>query len=85
MLRPFLTAAPFTYSRDFVAAVARGTITEAPNRATGNVPAELVITGRLNFGLNHILALLGATCAWRETLLPYLYARREDWPAPRLP
>jgi predicted unusual protein kinase regulating ubiquinone biosynthesis (AarF/ABC1/UbiB family) len=80
--RPWLGDQPFRYSHDYVKESLSLMISRNPNASYTRIPPEFVFVNRLQWGLNSILAVLGAEANWRALLLPLLYSPNEIWPEP---
>ncbi len=63
---PFKSAKPFTYSHDYVRESYAKLLFDNPNQRKTAMPAEWVYLNRLQWGLNSVLAHLGATGPWGE-------------------
>lgn len=63
---PFKSAKPFTYSHEYVRESYGKLIFDNPNQRKTAMPAEWVYLNRLQWGLNSVLAHLGATGPWGE-------------------
>jgi predicted unusual protein kinase regulating ubiquinone biosynthesis (AarF/ABC1/UbiB family) len=74
LYRPFKTA-NFRYTHDYVAQSYSIMVLKNPNHRKTAMPAEWVFANRLQWGLNSILALLGASGDW-----PGLFRRWVDTP-----
>ena len=81
--RPWLGGSTFRYSQDYVRESLSLLVTRNPNTMHMRMPPEFVFLNRLQWGLNSILATLGAEANWRDLLLPLLYETSELWPAPQ--
>ncbi|MCH9682452.1 MAG: AarF/ABC1/UbiB kinase family protein [Deltaproteobacteria bacterium] len=66
LYRPFLSPTPFTYTHEYVKESYSLLIFDNPNRFTGKMPPEWLFLNRLQWGLNSVLAHLGATAPWGE-------------------
>jgi len=66
LYRPFLATEPFTYTHEYVKESYGMLIFDNPNRFTGKMPPEWLFLNRLQWGLNSVLAHLGATAPWGE-------------------
>jgi predicted unusual protein kinase regulating ubiquinone biosynthesis (AarF/ABC1/UbiB family) len=80
--RPWLSERSFRYSHEYVKESFALMISRNPNAVATRMPAEFVFVNRLQWGLNSILAALGAEANWRDLLLPLLYSPNETWPDP---
>ncbi len=85
LYRPFLATGPFAYSNDYVRESYGLMIFDNPNRFRTAMPAQWVFLNRLQWGLNSILAALGASARYcdlyREALeLPSEPLRIEGHP-----
>jgi predicted unusual protein kinase regulating ubiquinone biosynthesis (AarF/ABC1/UbiB family) len=61
---PFLQREPFTYTHEYVQKSYAVMIFDNPNRMRTAMPREWLLLNRLQWGLNSILAHLGATGDW---------------------
>lgn len=66
LYRPFLATEPFTYTHAYVKESYGLLIFDNPNRTTSKMPPEWLFLNRLQWGLNSVLAHLGATAPWGE-------------------
>jgi predicted unusual protein kinase regulating ubiquinone biosynthesis (AarF/ABC1/UbiB family) len=82
--QPWLGAGPFTFTKEFIERTWRMSWPENRNRFRLTTPKHWVFTYRLNWGLNAILARLGARGDWRSIILDLLYAEGEARPRPYL-
>jgi predicted unusual protein kinase regulating ubiquinone biosynthesis (AarF/ABC1/UbiB family) len=85
LYRPWLTDEPFRYTPEYVKRSFGLLVSRNPNAMHMRLPTEFVFVNRLQWGLNSVLAALGAEARWREILLPLLYAPGEQWPEPLPP
>jgi predicted unusual protein kinase regulating ubiquinone biosynthesis (AarF/ABC1/UbiB family)/DNA-binding XRE family transcriptional regulator len=85
---PSLNEEPFQFGRDYVARLWRAFTSENKNRRTHHYTSDMVFLNQLAFGVNGLLARLGATFSTRPFLLDVLYtdgeARPEPFTAPEL-
>lgn len=72
LYRPFMATKerPFTYTHEYVKESYAVLLFDNPNQRRMSMPAEWVFLNRLQWGLNSILAALGATGAWGEIFRP---------------
>ena len=82
LMRPFLSDGPFTFTEAFIHDVARTATRDNKNLRTGAMPASMILTPRLIWGLYYLLARLAATADWRARLLAIL-AEIDERPARR--
>lgn len=66
LYRPFMATEPFTYTHEYVKESYGMLLFDNPNRFTGRMPPEWLFLNRLQWGLNSVLAYLGATAPWGE-------------------
>lgn len=66
LYRPFLATEPFTYTNEYVKESYGMLLFDNPNRFTQKMPPEWLFLNRLQWGLNSVLAHLGATAPWGE-------------------
>jgi len=77
---PWLAEGPFTFTREFIERTWRMSWPENRNRFRLTTPKHWVFTYRLNWGLNAVLARLGARGDWRSIILELLYGESETRP-----
>jgi predicted unusual protein kinase regulating ubiquinone biosynthesis (AarF/ABC1/UbiB family) len=72
LYRPFMATKkePFTYTHEYVQESYGVLLFDNPNRMRMAMPAEWVFLNRLQWGLNSILAALGASGGWGEIFRP---------------
>ena len=63
---PFTQKEPFTYTHDYVQKSYGLMIFDNPNKARTAMPPDWLFVNRLQWGLNSVLAFLGATGPWPE-------------------
>jgi predicted unusual protein kinase regulating ubiquinone biosynthesis (AarF/ABC1/UbiB family) len=83
LYQPFLQTTPFAYSNDYVRKSYDLMIFKNPNNRKTAMPAEWLFLNRLQWGLNSILALLGATGPWGELWRGALALPSEGGEAPK--
>ncbi|MEM9461394.1 MAG: AarF/ABC1/UbiB kinase family protein [Myxococcota bacterium] len=66
LYRPFMATEPFTFTHEYVKESYSVLLFDNPNRFTANMPPEWLFINRLQWGLNSVLAHLGATAPWGE-------------------
>jgi predicted unusual protein kinase regulating ubiquinone biosynthesis (AarF/ABC1/UbiB family) len=65
--RPFVDTDPFfTYTDDYVRRSYGLLLFDNPNRARTSMPPEFLLLNRLQFGMDAVLAKLGATAPWPD-------------------
>lgn len=75
--RPFLATEPFEYTHDYVKESYGLMIFDNPNRMRTAMPPEWLLLNRLQWGLNSVLAHLGARVRWGEILRECIEASTE--------
>ena len=68
LYQPFLSAEPFTFTHDYVSRSYDIMIFRNPNKFSTAIPPDWLFINRLQWGLNSVLAFLGATAPWGELL-----------------
>jgi predicted unusual protein kinase regulating ubiquinone biosynthesis (AarF/ABC1/UbiB family) len=66
LYRPFMQKEPFTYTNEYVRQSYGVLLLDNPNRMRSPMPPEWLFLNRLQWGLNAVLAELGATGPWPE-------------------
>lgn len=66
LYRPFLATKPFRYTHEYVQESYGLILFDNPNRRTSAMPGEWLFLNRLQWGLNSVLAHLGAVAPWGE-------------------
>jgi predicted unusual protein kinase regulating ubiquinone biosynthesis (AarF/ABC1/UbiB family) len=66
LYKPFTSREPFTYDHDYVRKSYGLMLFDNPNKKRTAMPPEWLFLNRLQWGLNSVLAALGATGPWRE-------------------
>jgi len=66
LYRPFVATEPFTYTHEYVKESYGVLLFDNPNRFSAAMPREWLFLNRLQWGLNSVLAHLGATALWGE-------------------
>ncbi|MCX4243449.1 ABC1 kinase family protein [Paraliomyxa miuraensis] len=66
LYRPFMATEPFTYTHEYVKESYGMLLFDNPNRFQQKMPPEWLFLNRLQWGLNSVLAHLGATAPWGE-------------------
>jgi predicted unusual protein kinase regulating ubiquinone biosynthesis (AarF/ABC1/UbiB family) len=66
LYRPFKAKEPFTYTEAYVRESYDLLVLKSPNQRSSGMPAEWLLLNRLQWGLNSVLAQLGATARWGE-------------------
>jgi predicted unusual protein kinase regulating ubiquinone biosynthesis (AarF/ABC1/UbiB family) len=69
LYRPFKQKEPFTYTHEYVQESYDLMLFKNANKMTAGMPAEWLFLNRLQWGLNSVLAHLGATGRWPELWL----------------
>lgn len=64
LYRPFKSKVPFTYTDEYVKESYDLLVLKSPNQRTAQMPAEWLLLNRLQWGMNAVLAQLGATSLW---------------------
>jgi transcriptional regulator with XRE-family HTH domain len=80
--RPVLTDGPFTYGEDHLRQVWRALVSKNPNLARTRFTSDMAFLHQYHFGVNALLARLGATLDYRGTMLDLLYSPGERRPPP---
>lgn len=64
LYRPFKAKTPFTYTDEYVKESYDLLVLKSPNQRLAAMPAEWLLLNRLQWGMNAVLAQLGATSLW---------------------
>ncbi len=72
LYRPWMVQRPFRYTKPYVAESWKVLLRQNRNLFRMNMPREIVFINRLQWGLNSILAELGAEADWSQFILPLL-------------
>lgn len=66
LYRPFTSKTPFTYTDAYVRESYDLLVLKSPNQRSTGMPPEWLLLNRLQWGMNSVLAQLGATGRWGE-------------------
>jgi len=66
LYRPFTSKTPFTYTDAYVRESYDLLVLKSPNQRSAGMPPEWLLLNRLQWGMNSVLAQLGATARWGE-------------------
>ena len=80
LYRPFTQQEPFTFTHDYVTESYDLMLFKSTNKMTAGMPAEWLFLNRLQWGLNSVLAHLGATGRWPELWLNAITSPTEPPP-----
>ncbi len=64
LYRPFKAKEPFTYTDEYVRESYDLLVLKSPNQRSTGLPPEWLLLNRLQWGMNSVLAQLGATAHW---------------------
>ncbi len=64
LYRPFKSKTPFTYTDEYVRESYDLLVLKSPNQRSAALPPEWLLLNRLQWGMNSVLAQLGATASW---------------------
>ncbi len=67
LYRPFKSKTPFTYTEEYVRESYDLLVLKSPNQRTASMPPEWLLLNRLQWGMNSVLAQLGATAIFGES------------------
>lgn len=70
LYEPWLRDEPFQYTSDYVRKSFTAILRDNPNLRNTGMPQDFTFVNRLQWGLNSVLAMLGAEANWHRILLP---------------
>ena len=68
LYQPYLASEPFTFTHEYVSRSYDVMVFRNPNKFSTAIPPDWLFINRLQWGLNSVLAFLGATAPWGELL-----------------